>query len=104
MTASPVSGTDAASAQDIQAKLAEARANLAAAEALGETALPNPPAGVSLQDVATRRAFLHRLVRLLEQQVSNAAELETAQRRRAEMAHEAQAWVRFREPPPYSVL
>lgn len=43
-------------------------------------------------------------MRLLEQQWSNAAELETTRRRRAEVAREAQAWVRFAEPPPYPVL
>src|SRR5215471_15654918 len=35
----------------LETKLAEARANLAAAEALGDRALTNAPPGVSLQDV-----------------------------------------------------
>jgi small-conductance mechanosensitive channel len=90
--------------QGIETKLAEARANLAAAEALGEAAWTNAPAGVSLHDVATRRALLNRLVRLYEQQLSNAAELENTKSRRAQVAREAQAWTRFAESPPYSVL
>jgi hypothetical protein len=59
---------------------------------------------VSLQDLATRRALLSRLVRLLEQQLSNAAELETTRTRTAEIVREAQAWTRFAEPQPYSIL
>ena len=51
-----------------------------------------------------RRACLQRLVRLYEQQLSNAAELEKARTRKAEIAREAQAWTRFAEPPPYSIL
>jgi potassium-dependent mechanosensitive channel len=91
-------------AQGIETKLAEARANLAAAEALGDAASTNALAGVSLQDVATRRALLHRLVRLYEQQLSNGADLETVKIRRAQAAREAQAWTRFAESKPYSVL
>ena len=88
----------------LEMKLAEARASLAAAEAVGDTAGTNAPVGVSLQDIATRRALQQRLVRLLEQQLGNTAELATVQRRRAETARAAQAWTRFAEPPPYSVL
>jgi potassium-dependent mechanosensitive channel len=47
---------------------------------------------------------LHRLVLLYEQQLSNTAALEKARTRKAEIAREAQAWTRFAEPPPYSIL
>jgi potassium-dependent mechanosensitive channel len=94
----------AALTQGIETKLAEARANWAAAEALGDAALTNAPGGISLQDVAARRALPQRLVRLLEQQLSMDADLDTAKKRRADVAREAQAWVRFAEPPPYSIL
>jgi potassium-dependent mechanosensitive channel len=102
----PVGGLQApaAAVQAIESKLGEARTHLAAAEALGDEALTNAPAGVSLQEIATRRALLSRLVRLLEQQLSNAAEMETTKSRRAELAPKAQAWTRFAEPPPYSIL
>jgi potassium-dependent mechanosensitive channel len=98
------SGGAKSSAEDLETRLAEARVNLAAAEALGDAALTNAPAGVSLQDFATRRALLHRLVRLLEQQRNDATELETAKRRRAEVAREAQVWTKLAESPPYSIL
>ena len=94
----------AAMAQGLEAKLAEARARRAAAEAQGDAALTNAPAGVSPQDIAARRALLDRLVRLLEQQLSNTADLETTRSRRAEVGSQAQAWTRFAEPPPYSIL
>ena len=90
--------------QPIQRRLAEARTNLALAEAVSDTAMTNAPGRVSLQDVATRRALLSRLVRLLEQQLSNTAELETTKSRRAELDGKAQAWTRFAESPPYSIL
>jgi potassium-dependent mechanosensitive channel len=90
--------------QGIETKLAEARAKLAAAEALGDAALTNAPIGVSPQDIVTRRALIHRLARLYEQQLSNAAELETVKASRAQVAREAQAWTKFVEAPPYSVL
>ena len=94
----------AVSVQGTETKLAEARANLAAAEALGEAAWTNAPAGVSLHDVAIRRALLNRLVRLYEQQLSDAAELENTKSRRAQLVREAQAWRGFAESPPYSVM
>jgi len=90
--------------QPIQRRLAEARTNLALAEAVSDTAMTNAPGRISLQDVATRRALLSRLVRLLEQQLSNTAELETTKSRRAELDRKAQAWTRFAESPPYSIL
>ncbi|HTL58575.1 MAG TPA: mechanosensitive ion channel domain-containing protein [Candidatus Limnocylindrales bacterium] len=90
--------------QAIDERLAEARKNLASTEALGDAALTNVPSGVSLQDIATRRALVSRVVRLFEQQLSNVTELETARNRRAELARKAQAWTRFAEPPPYSIL
>jgi potassium-dependent mechanosensitive channel len=85
----------------VEMRLAEARASLAA---LGGAGFTNPPAGGTLQDLWMRRASLDRLVRLYEQQVSNGAALEKAKARRAGIAREAQAWTRFSEPPPYSVL
>ena len=94
----------AVAAQGIETKLAAARANLTAAEALGDAASTNAPAGVSLQDVATRRALLHRLALLYEQQLSNIAELENTKSRRAQVAREAQAWTGFAESRPYSIL
>jgi potassium efflux system protein len=94
----------AVTVQTIESRLADARANLAAADALGDAAITNVPAGVSLQDMATRRALLSRLVRLLEQQSSNVTELEAAKNRRVELARRAQAWTRFAESPPYSIL
>src|SRR5262249_24848934 len=65
-----------ASTPPVETRLAEARASQAAAEALGDAASTNKPAGVPLQDISTRRALLSRLVRLLEQQLSNGSELE----------------------------
>jgi hypothetical protein len=57
------------STQALEAKLTDARANLAIAEAAGDAALINTPAGVSAQDFANRRTLLQRLVRLFEQQL-----------------------------------
>ena len=88
-------------AKTIEARLAEARTNLATA---GDAGITNAPAGVSVQDIWLRRANLTRLVRLYEQQLSNAAELETAKVRRKEIVGDAQAWTRFSEPLPYSIL
>jgi small-conductance mechanosensitive channel len=51
-----------------------------------------------------RRALLNRLARLLEQQLSNVAALEAAKSRREEASRAAQAWTRFAESPPYSIL
>jgi small-conductance mechanosensitive channel len=95
--------TDAAT-KTLEAKLAEAKANLAAAEAAGDAALVNAQTGISTQDLAIRRALLRRLVRLFEQQLSNAVELEAAKKRGEDAAREAQSWTRFAEPAPYSVL
>ncbi len=85
----------------LEARLAEARASLRAA---GATAVTNVPAGVSPQDVWTRNASLSRLVRLYEQQLSNVEALDKARIRKAEAVREAEAWTRFAEPPPYSIL
>ncbi len=90
--------------ESLQKKLAEARANLQTAERLADAGLTNVTPGVSLQELATRRILLHRLVRLTEQQLSNLSELETAKTRRADLARQAQAWTRFPESPPYSIL
>src|SRR5262249_58940294 len=59
--------------------------------------------GVSTQDIWTRRALLGRLIRLYEQHLSNAAELESTKARKAQVAREAQAWSRLDEPAPYSI-
>src|ERR1043166_2841123 len=93
--------TPATTAQSIEAKLAEVRAKLAAAEEQGDAGLTNAPAGVSPQDITVRRALLHRLVRLLEQQLTSLAELEAAKSRREEADRAAQTWTRFAESPPY---
>ena len=102
--ASGADSTSAGAVQAVEKKLAEARASLGSAASLGDAALTNAPAGASLQDIASRRALLQRLVRLFEQQLSNTAELEATKNRRAELARQAQAWTRFPDPPPYSVL
>jgi uncharacterized coiled-coil protein SlyX len=47
---------------------------------------------------------LDRLVRLYEQQSSDAAALEKTRTRRVETARLSQAWTRFSDPPPYSIL
>lgn len=95
---------DTNTVQGIERKLAEARANLAAAESAADTAGTNAPGGVLPQDIALRRAMLSRMVRLLEQQLSNIGELESAQAHQSELARQAKAWTRFPEPPPYSIL
>ena len=97
-------GVSDSSIKALDTRLAEARANLAAAIALGDAGVTNMPAGVSPQDFWLRRALLQRLVRLYEQQISNAAELDTTKARKAELVRDAQAWTRFTEPPPYSIL
>src|SRR6185436_19343738 len=51
-----------------------------------------------------RRGLLERLVRLYEQQITFAAELEVAKIRRRDLEREAQSWKGFAEPPPYSIL
>lgn len=93
-------GPSEASVKALESRLAEARAQLIA----GEAQLTNAPAGVSSHDIGIRRALSQRIVRLYEQQLSKAAELETAKARRAALLREAQAWTRFSEPPPYSIL
>lgn len=88
-------------ANTLETRLAEARTQLAL---VGDAGLTNAPAGVSPQEVGMRRALLHRLVTLYEQELSNVAALEKAASRKAETAREAQAWTRFTEPAPYSIL
>src|SRR5688572_11141043 len=103
----PKPGTAAAPVtvtKDLETKLAEARARLVAIETLGDAALTNRSTGGSPQDVATRRALQQRLVRLLEQQLSNAGELEASKRRYQELTREAQNEFRLDGSPPYSVL
>jgi potassium-dependent mechanosensitive channel len=81
--------------------LAEARAQMAA---FGDAAVTNAPAGITPQDVWMRHAALRRLVLLYEQQLSNASTLEKVRRRKDEIAREVQAWTRFPQPLPYSIL
>jgi small-conductance mechanosensitive channel len=97
----PAPAAPAASAEE---RLAEARADLAAAAALDDAHLTNAPPGISTQENSLRRALLQRLVRLYEQQLSTTAELEAAKRRRIDLTRDAQAWSGFTEPRPYSVL
>jgi small-conductance mechanosensitive channel len=96
-------GSPATTVESIESKLAEARANLAAVEASGDLAITSLPMGVTLQDSFSKRTLLHRLVQLLGQQSDSAKELERTQRRRSELAREAQAWTRFADSPPYSI-
>ena len=102
-TAASVTGPSD-SVDALEARLAEARANLAAAAGADGRSLTNAPAGVPTQDIPLRRGMLQRLVRVYEQQLSDVVELQTLRKRRAEVAHEAQAWTGFTEPRPYSIL
>ena len=99
---SPGSNLPDTSGKTLEARLAEARAELAAA--LDDSSLSAAPTGASPQDVWLRRGLLQRLVRLYEQQLTQAAELESAKARKAEVEREAQAWTRLSEPLPYSIL
>ncbi len=95
-------GASEVSTNTLQARLEEARANLAAAVAVeGAT---NAPAGVSPHDLVLRQVMLRRLVGLYEEHLDKAAELESAKIRKGEVSREAQAWTRFTEPLPYSVF
>jgi len=100
----------AESASDLRAfskaaekRLAEARTELAATKT-EDPGITNRPIGISLQDSSLRRALLERLVRIYEQQISYAAELEAVKNRRTELARQAQSWTGFSEPRPYSIL
>lgn len=86
----------------LQVRLDEARAKLAAESA--DTSLTNLPGVISPLDLADRRVQLQRLVRLLEQQLSSTAEVQTVKRRREQLERESQSAVRLAESPPYSVL
>jgi small-conductance mechanosensitive channel len=97
-------GRASLSPQSLEERLAEARAQSAAAEAFGESTLTGAPAGVSPQELLMQQVLRRRLVRLLEQQLSDVAELEAARTRRAALIEEAQGWTRFPEPPPYSIF
>jgi len=97
-------GASDSSIKGLETRLAETRANLAAAVAFGDAGVTNAPAGVSPQNFWLRRALLQRLVRLYEQQLSNATELETAKARKAQLVREAQAWTGFTDLVPYSIL
>lgn len=88
----------------LQARLAKARADLAAASAAGGWSITNRLSGASLEESLARRGLLQRLAQLYEQQISHLAELETVQNRKLEIAREAKSWTAFAEPRPYSIL
>src|SRR6185369_2725078 len=88
-------------AKDLDARIADARARLAAWDQSG---LTNGVAGSVSQDSLILRAALQRLVRLYEQQRSNNAAVEKARARKEQVARETQSWTRFSEPAPYSIL
>lgn len=87
----------------LERKLAEARGNLRDAEST-DAATAKTAVGASADEIATRRVLLRRLVWLVEQQLSNISELETAKKRRAEATRQAENWTQFSEPRPYSIL
>ena len=92
-----------ASPETLEARLAEARANLAAL-APDAAAWTNAPAGIPPQDILLRRALYQRLVLVYEQQRNASAEFETLKSRKAELLRQAQTWAGFSEPRPYSIL
>jgi potassium-dependent mechanosensitive channel len=96
-------GAAEASAETLEARLAEARANLAAL-APDAAAWTNAPSGIPPQDLSFRRALYQRLVRLYEQQLNGTAELEALKNSKAEVVRQAQTWTGFSEPRPYSIL
>lgn len=98
-----VNSTAENSIQTLAKKLEDARQSLAIAMAPGEDSWTNAPAGISPQDISSRRTLLERLVRVYEQQLSAAKELETATNRKQAASREAQAWTGFSEPMPYSI-
>jgi potassium-dependent mechanosensitive channel len=89
-------------AKRLEARLAAARAALTAYADGG--GMIDAPAGVTLQDIRLRRGLLHRLVFAYEQQLRNMAKLEAARARREELTRQANAWSKFSEPPPFSIL
>ena len=92
-----------ASPETLEARLAEARANLAAL-APDAAAWTNAPAGIPPQDMLLRRALYQRLVLVYEQQLTASAEFESLKNHKAELVRQAQTWAGFSEPRPYSVL
>lgn len=90
--------------KSINEKLAKARADLAVFTTLDTLNGTNALAGITEKDIALRRGFQERLVRIYEQQLSYVTELAAARTRRAELAHETQTWTGFAEPRPHSVL
>src|SRR3954470_7851774 len=58
------SNTPALAAPSVEARLVEARANLTAALAPGQTSITNAPASISPQELSARRTLLQRLVRV----------------------------------------
>jgi potassium-dependent mechanosensitive channel len=91
------------SSDSLEARLAEARVNLAALAPEG-AAWTNALAGIPPQDILLRRAMYQRLVHLYELQLNAATEFETLKNHRADLLREAQTWTGFSEPRPYSVL
>ncbi len=97
----PAPPTTSPAPDSLEIRLAEARADLAAASGGGKL---NVPAGVSADDALLRRVTLERLVRLYEGQAAENEALETAKQAQADAAREAQAWTGFAQPQPYSIL
>ena len=71
---------------------------------MSQAGVTNTPPGVTPKDVWARRAGLNRLVRLYEQESSNAEMLEKVKTQKAEITRQAQTWTRFPDAPPYSIL
>ena len=92
-----------ASAESTEAKLAEARANLAAL-APDTAAWTNTLLGILPQEILLRRSLYQRLVMVYEQQIHASAEFEALKSRKTELVREAQSWTGFSEPRPYSIL
>ena len=91
-------------ADTIQERLTKVRRDLSAATALHEQSVTNPASAVASADLSMRRGLLQRLVRLYEQQISFAGELQALKIRRAEIAREAETWTTFPDLRPYSIL
>ena len=77
----PAASTNAATnalvpAETAQERLAKVRADLAAATALHDASVSDPASAVASTDLSIRRTLLQRLVRLYEQQISFADELQ----------------------------
>lgn len=96
---------DTASAEKaLEEKLAKVRADLAAIAALEPLRGTTNLTVAAARDLALRRGYLERLVRIYEQQIAYVADIEAARSRRANLAHEVQAWTGFTERHPHSII